>query len=174
MNDDLDLIWGAHTIPGKKALLGTATIAVDFTGTNASIRNTQYGALKIKGMLSSIASPSARGHVRPTWTKKSPDIRIMAHLGAKANITLGPVRSRLAPALLSPGHRRGALKENLAAAMIVTQRLGREPMMMDPMCGSGTLLIEAAFIAADMAPACAASASASIAGCSTMANCGRA
>ncbi|VTR38966.1 Ribosomal RNA large subunit methyltransferase L [Serratia fonticola] len=44
------------------------------------------------------------------------------------------------------------LKENLAAAIV--QRSGWQPgaPMLDPMCGSGTLLIEAAMIASDRAP----------------------
>ncbi|MGL5505788.1 MAG: THUMP domain-containing protein, partial [Aeromonas veronii] len=87
MNDDLDLYLGAHTIPWEEHFSGTSTIAVDFTGTNPAIRNTQYGARKIKDAI--VDRFTKRGHVRPDVDKKSPDIRIMAHLGkGKANITL--------------------------------------------------------------------------------------
>ena len=68
MNDDLDLYLGAHTIPWEEHFSGTATIAVDFTGTNASIRNTQYGALKIKDAI--VDRFTKRGHVRPDVDKK--------------------------------------------------------------------------------------------------------
>ncbi|MFM5715843.1 bifunctional 23S rRNA (guanine(2069)-N(7))-methyltransferase RlmK/23S rRNA (guanine(2445)-N(2))-methyltransferase RlmL [Aeromonas allosaccharophila] len=151
MNDDLDLYLGAHTIPWEEHFSGTSTIAVDFTGTNPAIRNTQYGALKIKDAI--VDRFTKRGHVRPDVDKKSPDIRIMAHLGkGKANITLDLSGPALHQRFYRQGTGEAPLKENLACAMIARSGWAGEPMM-DPMCGSGTLLIEAAFIAADMAPA---------------------
>ncbi|MGG5826962.1 bifunctional 23S rRNA (guanine(2069)-N(7))-methyltransferase RlmK/23S rRNA (guanine(2445)-N(2))-methyltransferase RlmL, partial [Aeromonas salmonicida] len=151
MNDDLDLYLGAHTIPWEEHFSGTSTIAVDFTGTNPAIRNTQYGALKIKDAI--VDRFTKRGHVRPDVDKKAPDIRIMAHLGkGKANITLDLSGPALHQRFYRQGTGEAPLKENLACAMIARSGWAGEPMM-DPMCGSGTLLIEAAFIAADMAPA---------------------
>ena len=151
MNDDLDLYLGAHTIPWEEHFSGTSTIAVDFTGTNPAIRNTQYGALKIKDAI--VDRFTKRGHVRPDVDKKSPDIRIMAHLGkGKANITLDLSGPALHQRFYRQGTGEAPLKENLAMAMIARSGWAGEPMM-DPMCGSGTLLIEAAFVAADMAPA---------------------
>lgn len=124
---------------------------MDFTGTNPAIRNTQYGALKIKDAI--VDRFTKRGHVRPDVDKKSPDIRIMAHLGkGKANITLDLSGPALHQRFYRQGTGEAPLKENLACAMIARSGWTGEPMM-DPMCGSGTLLIEAAFIAADMAPA---------------------
>ena len=47
------------------------------------------------------------------------------------------------------------IKETLAAAIVMPLRLAQAPLL-DPMCGSGTLLIEAAMLATDRAPACIA------------------
>ena len=80
-----------------------------------------------------------RGHVRPDVDKKSPDIRIMAHLGkGKANITLDLSGPALHQRFYRQGTGEAPLKENLAAAMIARSGWAGEPMM-DPMCGSGTL-----------------------------------
>ena len=99
-----------------------------------------------------------RRGVRPSVDRDDPDLRIHVHLGReRTTISLD-----LAGATL---HRRGyraggggeaPLKETLAAAMLLIagfpERAARGEPMVDPMCGSGTLLIEAALIARDIAP----------------------
>ncbi|MBF0593572.1 MAG: class I SAM-dependent RNA methyltransferase [Candidatus Omnitrophica bacterium] len=57
-------------------------------------------------------------------------------------------------------HKRGyrlmngdaPLRENLAAALVLLSFWNRDRLLIDPMCGSGTILIEAAMIARNMAP----------------------
>ncbi len=67
-----------------------------------------------------------------------------------------PLRPALAPPRLARAAGRGAAKENLASAMLVRGQWPRiyaeGGALVDPMCGSGTLLIEGALMAADVAP----------------------
>src|SRR5690606_5819954 len=122
---------------------------------NEEIRNTQFGAQKVKdGIVDSIRGA---GMPRPSVAPKDPDVTISARLN----------RGRLAVGLDLSGHSlhmRGyrtekglaPRKENLAAALL--SRSGWPDIaaaggdFVDPMCGSGTLLIEAALMALDIAP----------------------
>ena len=88
---------------------------------------------------------------------KTPDLRIYAHLH-RANLSLGIDLS--GESLHRRGYRRDVghapLKENLAAALLVRagwpERAKAGEPLLDPLCGAGTLLIEAALMAANQAP----------------------
>lgn len=142
------LDWQAHIPAG-------GSFRVNFLGQNEELRNTQFGAQKVKdGIVDSIRGAGA---ARPAVAQKDPDVTISARLN----------RGRLAIGLDLSGHSlhmRGyrteqglaPLKENLAAALLL--RAGWPEIaaaggdFVDPMCGSGTLLIEAALMALDIAP----------------------
>lgn len=128
-----------------------ATFMIHFMGTNDFIRNSQYGALKIKDAI--VDCFTRKLQQRPNVAKDNPDIRIHALL-SKNHITLSLDLS--GASLHQRGYREktGAapLKENMAAAIILRSGWQRDQPLLDPMCGSGTLLIEAAMIAANMAP----------------------
>ena len=128
---------------------------VTFLGQNDAIRNTQYGAQRVKDGI--VDRFQANGGPRPSVDAKNPDVTISARLN----------RGRLALGIDLSGHSlhmRGyrtdkgiaPLKENLAAALLI--RAGWPEIaaaggdFVDPMCGSGTLVIEAAMMALDMAP----------------------
>ena len=140
--------WPRHIGPG-------ATIACDFSGRHPAITHTNFGALRIKDAIVDTLR-DATG-TRPDVAVSRPDVRIHAHATDK----------RVAISLDLAGeslHRRGyrgdageaPLKENVAAGILLRMRwpelveAGTE--FLDPMCGSGTLVIEAALIAANMAP----------------------
>lgn len=139
--------WEDHIpVPGS--------MAVDCVGIGVGIDNTQFGAMKVKDAV--VDRLRAKVGDRPNVAKERPDVRLHCHLterGAQISIDLSG----------EPLHRRGyrreetgaPLKESLAAAMLY--RAGWPDMppgtpLVDPMCGSGTLLIEAAWIAGDHAP----------------------
>ncbi|HLF67130.1 MAG TPA: bifunctional 23S rRNA (guanine(2069)-N(7))-methyltransferase RlmK/23S rRNA (guanine(2445)-N(2))-methyltransferase RlmL, partial [Gammaproteobacteria bacterium] len=100
----------------------------------------------------------SEGAGRPSVMLNDPDIRIHAHLyGDKLNLSLDLAGESL--------HKRGyrldstsdaPMKENLAAALLIRAKWASESQnykyFIDPMCGSGTLLIEAALMASDTAP----------------------
>lgn len=122
-----------------------------FSGLNDEIRNSQYGALKVKDAI--VDSFTRKMDERPNVAKQQPDIRV--------NVFLQRDTASVALDLSGEGlHQRGyrdltgqaPLKENLAAAIVMRSGWQAGTPMVDPMCGSGTLLIEAAMIAADRAP----------------------
>ncbi|MCC8456180.1 bifunctional 23S rRNA (guanine(2069)-N(7))-methyltransferase RlmK/23S rRNA (guanine(2445)-N(2))-methyltransferase RlmL [Photorhabdus aegyptia] len=148
---DLDLYLGVQSIDWSQIFSIDSTFSVHFSGTNEEIRNTQYGALKVKDAI--VDSFIRKLDQRPNVAKQQPDIRI--------NVFLNKERASVALDLSGDGlHIRGyrdlagqaPLKENLAAAIILRSGWKIGTPMVDPMCGSGTLLIEAAMMAADRAP----------------------
>ncbi|SFD12974.1 bifunctional 23S rRNA (guanine(2069)-N(7))-methyltransferase RlmK/23S rRNA (guanine(2445)-N(2))-methyltransferase RlmL [Pragia fontium] len=148
---DMDLYLGVNAINWPAMFGVDKTFAVNFTGTNEEIRNSQYGALKVKDAV--VDSFTRKVQQRPNVAKLQPDIRI--------NVFLQKERASVAIDLSGDGlHQRGyrdaaglaPLKENLAAAIVMRSGWQPETPMVDPMCGSGTLLIEAAMMAADIAP----------------------
>ena len=148
---DLDLYLGVQAIPWTEMFNPGATFAVSFSGVNDDIRNSQYGALKVKDAI--VDAFTRKNLPRPNVDKESPDVRINVRLNKEvANISLDLSGDGL--------HLRGyrdrtgiaPIKENLAAAIVM--RSGWQPgtPLLDPMCGSGTLLIEAAMWATARAP----------------------
>ncbi|CNJ97452.1 bifunctional 23S rRNA (guanine(2069)-N(7))-methyltransferase RlmK/23S rRNA (guanine(2445)-N(2))-methyltransferase RlmL [Yersinia aldovae] len=148
---DLDLYLGVQAIDWPSIFGLDKTFAVHFSGVNDEIRNSQYGALKVKDAI--VDSFTRKLDQRPTVAKQQPDIRV--------NVFLQRDMASVALDLSGEGlHQRGyrdltgqaPLKENLAAAIIQRSGWQSGTPMVDPMCGSGTLLIEAAMIASDRAP----------------------
>jgi len=140
--------WSQHLAPSK-------TLAVDFHGRSDHIRHTRFGAQTVKdGVVDAL---QLAGQERPNVDTKTPDLRIYAHLH-RANLSLGIDLS--GESLHRRGYRRDVghapLKENLAAALLVRagwpERAKAGEPLIDPLCGAGTLLIEAALMAADQAP----------------------
>ncbi|SPT67750.1 Ribosomal RNA large subunit methyltransferase L [Anaerobiospirillum thomasii] len=149
--DDTDLYLGANGIAWENYFTSDKTISVEFSGTNDKLRNTQYSALKIKDAICD-RLVKAYGS-RPDVDKHNSDVRIYAHLlkYGEATITLDLSGSPLHQREYHRGTGIAPLKENLAAAMVV--RAGYDNFnFIDPMCGSGTLLLEAALYATDTAP----------------------
>ncbi|MGV8004108.1 bifunctional 23S rRNA (guanine(2069)-N(7))-methyltransferase RlmK/23S rRNA (guanine(2445)-N(2))-methyltransferase RlmL [Photorhabdus temperata subsp. temperata] len=148
---DLDLYLGVQSIDWSQVFSVDSTFSVHFSGTNEEIRNTQYGALRVKDAI--VDSFIRKLDQRPNVAKQQPDIRI--------NVFLNKEKASVALDLSGEGlHIRGyrdlagqaPLKENLAAAIILRSGWQVDTPMVDPMCGSGTLLIEAAMMATDRAP----------------------
>ncbi|MGP8035194.1 MAG: bifunctional 23S rRNA (guanine(2069)-N(7))-methyltransferase RlmK/23S rRNA (guanine(2445)-N(2))-methyltransferase RlmL [Steroidobacteraceae bacterium] len=150
--------WMAHLSPG-------ATLACDFTGRHPAITHTHFGALKLKdGIVDALRAATG---TRPDVATSRPDVRVHAHANG-ARITLAVDLS--GESLHRRGYRGAAgeapLKENVAAGVLL--RAGWEALarpsahgpelaaqgaeFLDPLCGSGTLVIEAALIALDRAP----------------------
>jgi 23S rRNA (guanine2445-N2)-methyltransferase / 23S rRNA (guanine2069-N7)-methyltransferase len=145
----LELPWEAH-------LRADGTLAVDVVGEAPRwLRNTQFAAVRAKDAI--VDRLREQSGARPSVDTASPDLRVSLRF-ARERLTVGIDLSG------EPLHRRGyrqagveaPLKENLAAALLL--RAGWPDMaaegggFYDPMCGSGTLVIEAALIAAGVAP----------------------
>ena len=148
---DLDLYLGVQAIDWTAIFTPDATFAVSFGGLNDSIRNSQYGALKVKDAI--VDAFTRKNLPRPNIDRENPDLRI--------NVRLNKETAYISLDLSGEGlHLRGyrdrtgmaPIKENLAAAIVMRSGWVPGTPLLDPMCGSGTLLIEAAMWATDRAP----------------------
>ena len=124
---------------------------VDFNGTNQEIRHTQFGAMRVKDGI--VDYFERHGRARPNVDKEQPDIRIHAYLN-RDDVVLSLDLS--GDALHMRGYRedtgKAPLRETLAAAIVLRSGWKKGTPLVDPMCGSGTLLIEAAQMEAQIAP----------------------
>ncbi|MHB1058916.1 MAG: bifunctional 23S rRNA (guanine(2069)-N(7))-methyltransferase RlmK/23S rRNA (guanine(2445)-N(2))-methyltransferase RlmL [Rhodanobacter sp.] len=153
--DDDALYRGVQDIDWSRHLAAHATFAVDAGTAMSKLTHSQFIGLRTKDAV--VDQFRQRDGSRPGIDTDEPDIRI--------NLRLRRDRATLSLDLAgSPLHRRGwrevqgeaPLKENLAAAMLLRARwpevYAAGGALLDPMCGSGTLLIEGALMAADVAP----------------------
>ncbi|WP_131157184.1 bifunctional 23S rRNA (guanine(2069)-N(7))-methyltransferase RlmK/23S rRNA (guanine(2445)-N(2))-methyltransferase RlmL [Klebsiella pneumoniae] len=148
---DLDLYLGVQAIPWTEMFNPGATFAVHFSGLNDEIRNSQYGALKVKDAI--VDSFTRKNLPRPNVDRESPDLRINVWLNKEtAHISLDLSGEGLHLRGYRDGTGMAPIKENLAAAIVMRSGWVPGTPLLDPMCGSGTLLIEAALLATDRAP----------------------
>lgn len=154
-DDAPTLLAGVKGIPWIEHMDAKQTFKVEFSGQSNAIHHTLYGAQLIKDGI--VDYFRARANTRPNVDTENPDIVINAHLfGDKLTISLDLSGASL--------HKRGyrshtgdaPLKENLAAGILYRagfkEQWAQYGYVIDPMCGTGTLLIEAALIATDTAP----------------------
>lgn len=151
-----DLYENAVEIPWEDHLVAQNSIAIDFIGTSKLIDNSMYGAQLLKDAIVDRIRRIEGG--RPSVDAKSPDIRIQARLHkGQVAVSLDISGESLHRRGYRTGQGSAPLKENLACAILL--RSGWPAIakqggaLIDPMCGSGTILIEAALMAADIAPA---------------------
>lgn len=153
--DEAALYDGVAAIDWREHLHVDGTLAVDAHVAGEAITHGKFAALRVKDAIVD-QFRTATGE-RPAVDTDTPDLRLNLHLRkGRASLAVDLGGGSL--------HRRGwraqqgeaPLKENLAAAMLLR---GRWPQiyregggLLDPMCGSGTLLIEGALMAADVAP----------------------
>lgn len=148
-----DLYTQVQSINWLEHLRPSGSLLIDFTGRNQAINNTHFGALKVKDAI--VDQIRTQTGARPDIERNQPDLRVNVHVQ----------REQLTVAIDLSGdslHRRGyrqqageaPMKENLAAAVLIRAGWNEsdERVLLDPMCGSGTLLIEGAMMRADIAP----------------------
>ena len=153
---DADALYtGVKCLPWEEDLTPDGSLAVDFTGTSPAITNTQFGAQKVKDAI--VDRFRERSGRRPSVDRMRPDVLINVHLHRE----LATVSIDLSgDSLHMRGYRKESvaapLKENLAAALLLKcgwpRIAGQGGSFVDPLCGSGTLVIEAALMAGDVAP----------------------
>ena len=148
---DLDLYSAVVSQPWLNYFDEKARFFVDFNGTNREIRHSQFGAMRVKDGI--VDYFERNGKVRPSVDKDHPDVRIHAHLNRDDLIISLDLSGE---ALHMRGYREDSgqapLRETLAAALVLRSGWQKGTPLVDPMCGSGTLLIEAAQMEAQIAP----------------------
>src|SRR5579885_888429 len=140
--------WSEHLTPKE-------TIAVDFASSRSQITHTHFGSLKTKDAICDQLR-SVQGE-RPSVDPVSPDLRVNVYVHEdQATVSIDLSGESLHRRGYREEQREAPMKENLAAAILAIAgwaELAREGgALIDPMCGSGTLPIEAAMVAANRAP----------------------
>jgi 23S rRNA (guanine2445-N2)-methyltransferase / 23S rRNA (guanine2069-N7)-methyltransferase len=147
-----DLYEKARLVRWEEHLSVESRFAVDCSlSAGAPIGHSKFAALRVKDAV--VDRFRERSGLRPDVQPRRPDVRLAVHLrGTSATLAVDLSGESL--------HRRGyrasggsaPLKESLAAAIIALSGWSGDTSLLDPLCGSGTLLIEAALQLADSAP----------------------
>jgi len=149
---DADALYkGIQTIDWQEFLDPGCTLAVNATGKNAQLNHSHFTALQVKNAI--VDQQEEHLGERSSVDTHEPDVRINVHIR----------REQCTVSLDSSGdslHRRGyrpamgdaPLKESLAAALIKYSGWQPDQAFFDPLCGSGTLPLEAGLTALNIAP----------------------
>ncbi len=150
-----DLYALAQTVAWNQWVMPHHTLAVDYSGEHPRITNTQFGALKVKDAVVDYWREQAGD--RPDVARQQPDYRIVVRLHkGVATLSLDWVGGSLHERGYRKEQGAAPLKENLAAAILLRlnwpEIAAAGGSLVDPMCGAGTFLIEAALMALQIAP----------------------
>lgn len=146
-----DVYEGIKSVDWSEYLTDKQTFSVDSVVYSEDFRNSRFVTYKVKDAI--VDQFLERGGKRPNISVANPDLRLNIHISENdCTLSLDSSGESL--------HRRGyrqesveaPLNEVLAAGMILMTGWRGETDFIDPMCGSGTILIEAALIAQNMAP----------------------
>jgi len=157
-----DLYQIADKINWSQHFSTDQSFSVDFIGTNHAIKNSQFGAMRVKDAI--VDHFNDLFDTRPNVEKQFPDLRFQGRLTKDGfGIYLDLSGSSLHQRYYREKAGEAPIKENVAFAVLmrsgwVTAANNAQaaktdiPALCDPMCGSGTLLIEAAQYASQIAP----------------------
>jgi putative N6-adenine-specific DNA methylase len=149
--DEDDVYAAACAVPWEQWFGADALLRVDLTATRTPLRSREFATLRVKDGI--VDRMRERTGARPSIDRAHPDVRVFAHLGAE---TLDLYLDLSGEALFKRGWRadkgEAPLKENLAAGLLALAGWTAEIPLLDPFCGSGTIAIEAAALAARRAP----------------------
>ena len=150
--DQDSLYEGARKVPWQDHMTLDQTLAVDAVSNRSELSHTQFISRVVKDAV--VDGFRARTGKRPNVDPETPDLRINARIRAnRCTLSIDTSGDRL--------HRRGyradvkfaaPLKETLAAGILIKSGFDGTMPLMDPMCGSGTFLIEGALMAKSVAP----------------------
>lgn len=149
------LYEGVYTVDWEDHLGPDDSLAVDFSTVSSQISHSHYGALKVKDAI--VDRFRARDGRRPSVEREQPSVRINVYLHRdQATVYLDLSGESLHRRRYRSQSVAAPLKENAACGALI--RAGWPDIarsggtLVDPLCGGGTLLIEGALMAADIAP----------------------
>jgi len=149
--DEDDIYHGAYGLPWIDWFDAARTIRVDVSATKSPLTSLNFVTLKVKdAVCDKIRRLTGR---RPSVDTRKPDISIQGHLTDRDfSLYLDTTGEPLFKRGTRMATGEAPLRENLAAGIL--RLTGWEPgiPLLDPMCGSGTILLEAALMALDIAP----------------------
>ena len=154
-HEEQSLYQLCHQFHWQTIFSADKTLAVEFHGSSTHIRNSMFGAQVVKDAV--VDHFRKLNGQRPTVDRENPQIRLHAYL-KNDNLTVS--FDLTGYSLHQRGYRSQAgeapIKETIAAAMLIRanwpQLANSGYALQDPFCGAGTLVIEAAMMAAHIAP----------------------
>lgn len=134
-----------------KYITDSQTLAIDVKLKECKMHDQRFVAMRVKDAI--VDQFTEQTGKRPDVENKNPDLRI--HVKATKN-NFWVALDTSGDSLFMRGYRKevgeAPLKENLAAGLIKLTEWDRKSAIVDPMCGSGTFLVEAAMMYMNMAP----------------------
>jgi putative N6-adenine-specific DNA methylase len=149
--DERDIYALAHALDWPRWFRADRTLRVDVAATRSPLKSLEFATLRIKDAVCD-RHRDATG-VRPSVSKERPDVRVHAYLTATdATFYLDTSGEPLFKRGLRRESAEAPLRENLAAGLLRLARWRPGIALLDPMCGGGTIALEAALMALDIAP----------------------
>ncbi|MGA7937523.1 MAG: THUMP domain-containing protein [Kovacikia sp.] len=149
--DAEDLYRGIQTIDWPLYLTPDLTLAVNATGKSEQLNHTHFTALQVKRAI--VQQQQELLGDRSDVELHSPDVQISVHINRDVcTVSLDSSGQSLHRRGYRPAVGAAPLKESLAAALIQLSGWQPEQMFYDPLCGSGTLPLEASLKALNIAP----------------------
>ena len=145
------LYEGMRTIRWTEHITPQTTIAVEGSVKDSAMTHSHFAALKAKDAIVDLLRDELGA--RPSVDTDDPAVPVVVRIAKdRAYVSL----NLSGEALFKRGYRMRStaapIKETLAAALVMSTTWGGRRPFLDPMCGSGTIAIEAALIAARRAP----------------------
>ncbi|MCC6644314.1 MAG: RNA methyltransferase [Polyangiaceae bacterium] len=149
--DAASLYEGARGVEWERHVSSRTTIAVSVVGTTPALVHTGFSAQRVKDAI--VDRVRDREGARPSVDGDDPDVRVFARLkGGGATVYLDLAGAPLFQRGWRAASAEAPLKETLAAAVLRLSGWTIDQPLFDPMCGSGTILIEAALASRRIAP----------------------
>lgn len=149
--DGDELYRGIRQIDWQPYLPPEKTLAVDATGKNQRLNHTHFTALQVKNAI--VDQQQDRFGKRSSVDTEQPQVRVNVHIGHhQAVVSLDSSGGSLHRRGYRPAVGTAPLKESLAAALVRLSGWTPELPLLDPLCGSGTLPLEASLAALNIAP----------------------
>ncbi|MEM8828012.1 MAG: class I SAM-dependent RNA methyltransferase [Cyanobacteria bacterium P01_G01_bin.19] len=146
-----ELYKNVQKLDWDKYINSEMTLAVTCTGKSKNLNHTHFTALKIKNAITDWQK--VRGGKRSSVDTEYPDLLVNAHIDGKHCIlSLDSSGSSLHRRGYRPAIGAAPMKETLASAILELSEWTPDLAFLDPMCGSGTLPIEAALKGLNIAP----------------------
>jgi putative N6-adenine-specific DNA methylase len=146
-----DIYALAHALDWPRWFRADRTLRVDVAATRSPLNSLEFTTLRIKDAVCD--RHRAAGGTRPSVDKERPDVRVHAYLTASdATFYLDTSGEPLFKRGLRRAAAEAPLRENLAAGLLRLAAWQPGTPLLDPLCGGGTIVLEAALIALDIAP----------------------
>lgn len=151
VRDENELYELARAVPWEREFAPEQRLRVDVSAHRSPLRSLQFATLRVKDGICDRAREQSG--TRPSIDRARPDVQVVAHLTADAAQLYVDLSGE---SLFKRGWRadkgEAPIKENLAAALLMISGWPVDRPLLDPLCGSGTIVIEAACLASGRAP----------------------